>query len=133
MELTAIDHLNLRIPEDGPESAVEFYGGRLGLEIEGPGEFETAEKPFFDARIAPESVVHRWPTASFVEPTTDENYDHVAFYVDAGIETLVEELERVGVGIERRNDAPRGARGTAPAVYVRDPFGYRVELKTRED
>jgi hypothetical protein len=27
--------------------------------------------------------------------------------------------------------SPLGATGEAPAVYIRDPFGYRVELKAR--
>ncbi|PHQ37449.1 lactoylglutathione lyase, partial [Halorubrum persicum] len=28
-------------------------------------------------------------------------------------------------------DEPLGAVGESSAVYVRDPFGYRVELKAR--
>ncbi|OYR64617.1 lactoylglutathione lyase, partial [Halorubrum ezzemoulense] len=36
-----------------------------------------------------------------------------------------------GVEVEKRLDSPLGATGEAGAVYVRDPFGYRVELKAR--
>jgi lactoylglutathione lyase len=122
MDATAIDHVNLRVPEDGIEAAREFYGDALGFEIE-----EYDDKPFFDVRLGPGAVFHLWPDADFRPPTGD-GYDHVAVRVDADVDAITRTLDDAGVAIDREG-TPLGATGTAPAVYVTDPFGYQVELK----
>ena len=127
MQARHIDHVNLRIPADGVDDAREFYGERLGFGIEDDS-YAAGEKPFFDVRLTPEAVVHLWPTDSF-EPPTATNYDHVAVLVEESIAEIEAELDEAGVEIEKTLDSPLGATGEAPAVYVRDPFGYRVELK----
>lgn len=129
MQATHIDHVNLRVPADGADDAREFYGERLGFGIE-DGPYEAGEKPFFDVRLAPAAVLHLWPTEEF-EPPTATNYNHVAVVVEESIEAVEAELDAAGVEVEKSLDAPLGATGEAPAVYVRDPFGYRVELKAR--
>lgn len=128
MQARHIDHVNLRIPADGPDDAREFYGERLGFEIE-DDHYESGEKPFFDVRLSPTAVIHCWPTEEF-EPPTATNYDHVAVGVEESIEEIATELGAAGVEVEKRLDSPLGATGEGPAVYVRDPFGYRVELKS---
>jgi len=127
MQARHIDHVNLRIPADGVDDAREFYGERLGFGIEDDS-YAAGEKPFFDVRLTPEAVVHLWPTDSF-EPPTATNYDHVAVLVEESIAEIEAELDEAGVEVEETLDSPLGATGEAPAVYVRDPFGYRVELK----
>ncbi|MFC6786926.1 VOC family protein [Halobaculum halobium] len=128
MNVRTIDHVNLRIPADGLADAGAFYADGLGFELEGVDRFEAGEKPFFDVRLAPEHVIHLWPTDEF-EPPTATNYDHVALVVEADVATVTEALADAGIEVERRLDSPLGATGEAGAVYVRDPFGYRVELK----
>ncbi len=57
-------------------------------------------------------------------------YDHVAFTVAGGnLEEVMEYLENKGVEIERKFESIVGAKGCGPAVYVRDPDGYRIEVK----
>jgi lactoylglutathione lyase len=124
-----IDHVNLRIPEDGVGDAREFYGDRLGFGIE-DALFEAGEKPFLDVRLSATGVLHLWPTPEF-DPPTATNYDHVCVVVEESIEGIAAELAEAGVEIEKRLDSPRGATGEAAAAYVRDPFGYRLELKER--
>lgn len=128
MDVRAIDHLNLRIPEDGVADARRFYVDRLGFELDNYDRFESGDKPFFDVRLAPEHVLHLWPTDEFTTPD-GTNYDHVALLVDADIEAVKRDLADAGVDVEEELDGPLGATGEADAVYVRDPFGYRVELK----
>lgn len=128
MRVLAIDHLNLRIPAEGVETAVSFYRDVLGFEIEGRQRYESGKKPFFDVRLTPESILHLWPTEEFAEPSGN-NYNHVAFRVEESIDEVKSRLRKGDVDIERELDAPLGATGEAPAVYIRDPFGYRVELK----
>ena len=128
MDVRTIDHVNLRISADGLADARAFYADGLGFELEGVDRFEAGEKPFFDVRLAPEHVIHLWPTDEF-DPPTATNYDHVALVVEADVETTTAALADAGIEVERTLDGPLGATGEAGAVYVRDPFGYRVELK----
>ncbi|MFB6091640.1 MAG: VOC family protein [Haloquadratum sp.] len=127
MNGTAIDHVKLRIPTNGIETALAFYRDALGFDIEGMDRYESGEKPFFSVRLAPGAVIHLEPDASF-EPPARNAYDHVAVRIDDDIDGIEAALDAAGVGIDRRLD-PLGATGVAPAVYVTDPFGYRLELK----
>ena len=129
MNARHIDHVNLRIPADGSEDAREFYGEQLGFGIE-DALYEADEKPFFDVRLSATAVIHLWPTDEF-ERATKTNYDHVAVVVEESPEEIASELAEAGVEVEKMLDSPLGATGEAGAVYVRDPFGYRVELKAR--
>jgi catechol 2,3-dioxygenase-like lactoylglutathione lyase family enzyme len=124
-----IDHVNLRIPADGADDAREFYGDRLGFGIE-DALYEADEKPFLDVRLSATGVLHLWPTTEF-EPPTATNYDHVAIVVEESVEAIEADLDAAGIDVDRTLDSPLGATGEAGAVYVRDPFGYRVELKER--
>ena len=129
MRARHIDHVNLRIPEDGADDAREFYGDRLGFGIE-DALYEADEKPFLDVRLSATGVLHLWPTTEF-EPPTATNYDHVAVAVEGSADEIEAELDAAGVDVEKSLDAPLGAVGESAAVYVRDPFGYRIELKAR--
>ena len=44
---------------------------------------------------------------------------------------LADELVRRGVTLDGKVSDRFGAYGTGPSVYIRDPDGYRVELKPR--
>lgn len=127
MNVEAIDHVNLRIPEDGLDPAREFYVDALGFSLEGLDAFPD-EKPFFSVRLAEGCVLHLWPDERFEKPER-ENYDHVAIRVRESIDEVKQRLDAHDVEIVDKLE-PLGATGVAPAVYIRDPFGYRVELKT---
>ena len=129
MDVVAINHVNLRVPADGVDEATEFYGDRLEFAIEGLDRYRDGEQSFFDVRLTPGAVVHLWPTDAF-EPPSGDGFNHLALRVEADRETVVERLSAAGVDVETELDAPLGATGRAPAVYVEDPFGYLLELKT---
>ncbi|AOW80172.1 lactoylglutathione lyase [Halodesulfurarchaeum formicicum] len=129
MDAIAMDHVNLRIPAAGRDRAVEFYGEKLGFEIELEDAFDAGDRPFFAVRLTPQSVLHLWPDPEF-EPPQKQNFDHVAIHLDASIEAIREDL--AAAGVESVDDREVfGAMGTARSVYVQDPFGYLVELKAR--
>lgn len=127
MDVEAIDHVNLHIPEDGVDEAVAFYRDGLGLELENLDLFEAGEKPFFSVRLAPAHVVHVQPDPAFESPSSS-NFDHLAVTVSGDAESLKADLDAAGIEVDRELD-PLGATGTNPAVYVTDPFGYTLELK----
>ncbi|MWG33648.1 hypothetical protein [Halomarina oriensis] len=62
--------------------------------------------------------------------TDVSDLDPVALVVGHDVETVRARLDEAGIAVERELDAPTGATGVTPAVYVRDPLGYRVELKS---
>lgn len=127
MDAAAIDHVNLKIPADGTEAALDFYRDGLGFDADRLDAFESGEKPFFSIRLSAGSVLHLWPDAAFDAPT-GTNFDHVAVRTEESIADVKATLEEAGVDVETEFE-PLGATGTAPAVYVEDPFGYRIELK----
>lgn len=129
MDASAIDHVNLRIPEDGVETAVAFYGDALGFDVENRDLFESGDKPFVSVRLTPVSIIHLQPTAAF-HPPDETAFDHVAIEFDHTIEEIRDSLDAAGVEVDRQLE-PLGATGVAPAVYVTDPFGYTLELKAR--
>jgi len=127
MHSTAIDHLNLKIPVDERETAIEFYENTLGFEIERLEQFETGETPFFAVRLTPNSVLHLWPDEDFEAPTRN-NYDHVSIHLEESHDQIRNKLESQDVPIVDDREV-LGANGEARAIYIRDPFGYLVELK----
>ena len=131
MDVRAIDHVNLRIPADGVDEALGFYRDVLGFEPENLDRYERGERPLFSVRLNESAVVHLRPDEAFTPPA-GESYDHVAVVVEASIDEVKRTLAEAGVDVERES-TPLGATGSAPAVYVRDPFGYLLELKTVSD
>ena len=128
MDAVAIDHLNLRIPAGEREQAVDFYGHTLGFDLEGLAAHAAGERPFFAVRLTEHSVIHLWPDPDFGAPT-GQNYDHVSIHLDESAAAIRERLESAAITIEDDREV-LGAAGSARALYVRDPFGYLLELKT---
>jgi catechol 2,3-dioxygenase-like lactoylglutathione lyase family enzyme len=124
-----LDHANLTIPEDGVDDAVAFYRDALGFELEDLDAYRAGDRPIFSVRLSETGLLHLSPSENF-EPPEGTDFDHVAIVVEDGIDAIEQQLSEAGVEIEREPRDLKGATGTAPAVYVRDPFGYRVEIKT---
>ena len=127
MKGSGIDHVNIRIPEDGVEEAVDFYGEVLGLEPMKLEEFRNDERTSFFFRISEDAVINIRLEENFEEPS-DKNFDHFCINLDEKIDKVKEILEENGVEILREG-TPLGAEGRGPGVYIRDPFGYKIELK----
>ncbi|ERG95492.1 VOC family protein [Haloquadratum walsbyi] len=130
MHGTGIDHIKHYIPIDGQADAIEFYSDTLGFSIEGMTAYESGEKPFFSIRISSGSVLHLEPDPKFIKPDRTAA-DHIAIRVAESMEVIETTLIDGDIEIDRRL-TPRGATGIAPAVYVTDPFGYRVEIKSEQ-
>jgi catechol 2,3-dioxygenase-like lactoylglutathione lyase family enzyme len=127
METRALDHVNLAIPADGVDDAVDFYRDRLGFDLEDLAAFRAGDRPLFTVRLGDTAVIHLSPDESF-SPPTGENYVHVCFVLEGTIEEIRDLAERADLSVERESN-PLGATGRARALYVTDPFGYTLELK----
>lgn len=126
-----IDHVNIRVPTNGVDEAVEFYVDLLGFEPLELDSFRNGDRTSFFVRIGETSVINIRPVDSF-EPPTGENFDHVCIVIDEPLDGLKRRLAANEVEVLREG-TPLGATGRGPAVYVSDPFGYTVELKEALD
>jgi catechol 2,3-dioxygenase-like lactoylglutathione lyase family enzyme len=116
MRITAIEHVQLAMPPGGEARARAFYGGVLGLA-------EVPKPPHLASRggcwFASEGVaIHLGIEADF-RPASKA---HLALRVE-GLAGLVEHLRRHG--FPPAEDEPLEG---FHRVYVRDPFGNRLEL-----
>ena len=58
--------------------------------------------------------------------------DHVCLSIDChDLAAVAEELKARGVTVEGDVRDRRGAYGSGPSIYIRDPDGYKIELKPR--
>ncbi len=127
MKITAADHTNWRVKD--LEASLGFYRDALGLEPFGLEAYRRGERPLVSLRVTEDFILHLTPDPEFERPSTG-GYDHLALVVEGTKrDTLAEYLTSQGVEVEERFDSITGARGEGPALYVRDPDGYRIELK----
>jgi catechol 2,3-dioxygenase-like lactoylglutathione lyase family enzyme len=114
--LVGLHHVQLAMPPDEEEAAVKFYGAILGL--------EQVPKP---VDLSPRGGVWFRTGDLEVHLGMEEQFSpavkaHPAFLVD-GLETLKARIEAAGYRVTDTVQIEGFHR-----VYVRDPFGNRVEL-----
>ena len=127
MRVTSADHTNWRVRD--LEASLGFYRDVLGLEPFGLEEYRRGERPLVSLRVTENFILHLTPDPEFERGLTG-GYDHLALVVEGTQpDELAKRLQRMGVEVEKQFESIVGARGAGPALYVRDPDGYRVELK----
>jgi catechol 2,3-dioxygenase-like lactoylglutathione lyase family enzyme len=127
MKIAGADHTNWRVRDI--ERSLRFYRDVLELEPFGLEEHRRGERSLVSLRVTPTFILHLRPDPNF-EPVPNGGYDHLALVVErTDPEALAKHLTDSGVEIERNAESVVGARGEGPALYVRDPDGYRIELK----
>jgi len=123
MQITGIDHYVLTVPLDEVETLIAWYRDELGLQPERLDEWRREEVPFVSLRVNPTTLID-----VFAGDRTGENINHVAFVVE-GVD--VDELAASGrFDIVMGPADLFGARGNGRGVYIRDPSGNLVELRT---
>ena len=127
MKVVGADHTNFRVRD--LDASLGFYRDVLGLEPFGLEEYHRGERPIVSLRVTEQFILHLTPDPEFERGSTG-GYDHLALVVeDAKPDELAEHLRKSDVEVEKQFESLSGALGEGPALYVRDPDGYRVELK----
>ena len=127
MKVVGTDHTNFRVRD--LDASLGFYRDVLGLEPFGLEEYHRGERPIVSLRVTEQFILHLTPDPEFERGPTG-GYDHLALVVeDAKPDELAEHLRKSDVEVEKQFESISGALGEGPALYVRDPDGYRVELK----
>ena len=121
MRVTEIDHVVWNVPD--VEAVLAWYRDELGLEALRVQEWRDKKVPFVSLRISDDTLIDL-----FQGERTGENVNHVALVVE-GVD--LDELAASGRFTVEMGPADLfGARGQGRGVYIRDPAGNLVELRT---
>jgi catechol 2,3-dioxygenase-like lactoylglutathione lyase family enzyme len=117
-----IDHYVLHVAD--VERSLSWYQQHLGLEPLRVEEWRRGEAPFASLRIDATTIIDL-----FAAPRTGENVNHVALVVapDTDLAALAASGE---LGVVDGPGERWGAQGIGYSIYVTDPDGNVVELRT---
>lgn len=121
-----MDHVVLRVRDQS--ASQRFYTDLLGCTLESVNPTFSLVQLRFG-----QSLIDLLPLAAGVpSPEPERGMDHVCLSIrcdDLG--TVAAWLRARGVAVEGEVVTRRGAFGAGPSLYLRDPDGYRIELKPR--
>lgn len=121
MRAIGIDHIVFTVSD--VEKTATWWRDQLGAEIEQLDEWRAGQALFVSARLSPTTIID-----IMVGERTGSNVDHVAVLVhDADLDEIAKGDE---LDVETGPLNLSGAQGSGRGVYVRDPDGNRVELRT---
>jgi catechol 2,3-dioxygenase-like lactoylglutathione lyase family enzyme len=120
-----LDHVVLRVRDQG--ASQRFYMEILGLALDHVNE---------QARLVQlrggRHLLDLLPRRAGEGDADDGGMDHLCFAIRCDDLTgLARWLREQGVVVEGDVVSRRGAFGHGPSLYIRDPDGYRLELKPR--
>jgi glyoxylase I family protein len=126
-EVLELDHVVLRVRDQA--ASQRFYTGVLGLRLDHVNE---------GARLvqlrAGRHLIDLLPLAPGETASPSARMDHVCLSMRCeDLAALAGWLRRQGVAVEGDVVDRRGAFGDGASLYIRDPDGYRIELKPRSE
>jgi catechol 2,3-dioxygenase-like lactoylglutathione lyase family enzyme len=123
VHIVNVDHYVLTVPREQIEPLVAWYRDELGLQTERLDEWRKGEVLFVSLRVNPTTLID-----VFAGERTGENVNHVAFVVE---QIDLDELAASGRFEVVMGPADLwGAQGNGRGLYIRDPAGNLVELRT---
>jgi catechol 2,3-dioxygenase-like lactoylglutathione lyase family enzyme len=124
LRITGLDHIVLVCAD--VEASIAFYCEELGLERVRLDEWRRGEVPFPSVRISPTVIIDLFGGTHHGHTQHGRNLDHVCLTFEGA--TLDELAARFPDG--RRGTALFGAQGYADSLYITDPDGNTVELRS---
>ncbi len=122
LQVRGLDHIVLLTSD--AERALRWWMGELGLAGERVEAWRRGEVPFPSVRIDATTIIDL-----FTGDRTGSNLDHLCVVIDPS--TDLDQLVASGAfDVVRGPVEVYGAQGTGRSVYVRDPDGNTVELRT---
>lgn len=119
-----LDHVVLRVSDQARSQ--RFYVEMLGCTVDHVNErISLIHLRFGD------QMIDLLPVSAGA-PAGGGGMDHVCLSIDChDLAGVAEELKARGVTVEGDVRDRRGAYGSGPSIYIRDPDGYKIELKPR--
>ena len=121
MHVRELDHVVLRVTD--MERSVAWYRDLLGLEVVRLDEWRAGRAPFVSVRITDDTIIDLQ-----IGVTDGTNVDHLALVVEDADLAELASSGRFGEVAPPRSLF--GARGQGQGIYVRDPDGHGIELRT---
>jgi catechol 2,3-dioxygenase-like lactoylglutathione lyase family enzyme len=119
MKVVGLDHVVVNSSDI--ERALAWYGDTLGLELVNVEEWRRGDMFFPSVRLNSTTLIDIFPAER-----TGENVNHFCLVVeDTDVDALASQFPD-----GQRADRNFGAQGYGASLYVRDPDGNTVELKT---
>ncbi len=124
VSVTGLDHIVLVSPD--LDRSLAFYCDVLGLEGERVDEWRRGEVPFPSVRISPTTIIDIFPG----EPSPEgQNLEHLCLTVEPVDLAALAASGEVEV-VRGPQDHLFGAQGYATSLYIADPDGNTVELRS---
>ena len=123
VRVTGLDHIVLDVADI--ERSAAWYRDLLGLELIRMDEWRAGEVLFPSLRIDATTLIDLFQTER-----TGENLNHFAVVVDTDdLQAVIDSGEFELAGPDHPSDL-FGAQGQGLGIYVKDPDGNTVELRT---
>ena len=126
VRVVGLDHVVLRCADI--EASLAFYCDELGLTPDRVDEWRRGETFFPSARIDATTLIDLFPAPPGWDPTAthEPNMEHFCLVIaPADLDALAERFPG-----SKRADNLYGAQGLASSLYVQDPDGNTVELRS---
>jgi catechol 2,3-dioxygenase-like lactoylglutathione lyase family enzyme len=124
VQVIGLDHVVLRCADI--EVSLAFYCGELGLEPDRVDEWRRGDVFFPSVRVDTTTLIDLFPVGDGPPRADVPNVDHICLVVEAA------DLDALAARFpgSRRADGLYGAQGVASSLYVQDPDGNTVELRS---
>ncbi len=126
VNVTGLDHIVLMTAD--AERSIAFYCDLLGLEGDRVEEWRSGEVPFPSVRIDAATIIDLFPTSDGAE-VKPGNLDHLCLTIEPTDLQSLADSGQVTV-VRGPQDHLFGAQGYATSLYVADPDGNTVELRS---
>lgn len=127
LEVLELDHVVLRVRDQA--ASQRFYIELLGLTLDHVNE----PIDLIQLRCG-RHLIDLLPLPPDAPPEATARMDHLCLSIRcADLDAVVAFLRTHGATVEGDVVSRRGAFGQGPSVYVRDPDGYKIELKPRSE
>ena len=123
VRVVGLDHIVLNCAD--VERSLAWYRGDLGLEGERVDEWRRGDAPFPSVRIDEHTIIDL-----FAGERSGTNMEHVCLVIEPTDLVALAESGRFDVVGDGPIDGLFGAQGQATSLYVRDPDGNTVELRS---
>jgi glyoxylase I family protein len=125
MECLELDHVVLRVRD--PVASQRFYTEVLGLTL------DHVNEPIRLIQLrCGRHLIDLVPLPADAPPEASPRMDHLCLSIRCDdLRAVVASLRERGVVVEGEIASRRGAFGQGSSIYIRDPDGYKIELKPR--